>query len=369
MVELGQWLRETRETKGLSLAQVEGATRIRQKYLAALESGEPEELPGDVPTRGFLRNYATFLGLDADEAVRRLGKPRAEVMQIAKVAEQAMGPRAVDYRPIEVELHHESPFTARWLAIGLLIGIALVALVLGVWAWRTNPQLLSGLLAPLSTATPTSTATAPANTTAPTATPDIYRITATPTAGIFLLPTPTPTATPISTAAPTPTMTAPVTEMEVVVRAVQRAWVRVLADEQVVLEKVLEAGSEQRWQIQYSFVLRTGNAGGVEVTINGEAQGALGSLGGIEECTWTLADGLVSRRCGNDGDSTVTSSVTVTATSMTPSPTSVTGASTPAATATPGRTPTPGQSSRLMPQGNPAHPCAPLPNEIMSTLC
>ncbi len=334
MVELGQWLRETRETKGLSLAQVENATRIRQKYLAALESGEQEQLPGDVPTRGFLRNYAAFLGLDADEAARRLGKPRAEMAQAARAAEEAMGPRAVDYRPMDVNLHRDAPAATRWLSIGLLIGLVLVAAVLGFWTWRANPQILAGLLAPPRTATPTATATSAAA--AATPTPNIYRITATPTGGIFLLPTPTPTATPIPTEAPTLTPTPPVTEMDVMVRAVQRAWVRILADGQIVLEKVLEAGSEQRWQVQNSLVLRTGNAGGVEVEINGEMQDAIGGLGTIEECAWTLADGLIARRCGSDAEPTVTVTATVTATVTSPAPTTVV-ASTPTITTTPSR--------------------------------
>ena len=293
MIELGQWLREAREAKGLSLSQVEEATRIRQKYLAALESGLQEELPGDVPTRGFFRNYAVFLGLNADDAMRRLGQPQSQAAQIARTAEQTMGPRAVDYRPIEVELHHQSPVTVRWLSIGLAIGIVLVAVVLGAWVWRTNPQLISGIFASPATATPTSTATAAANTVVATPTTGIYRITATPTASIFLLPTPTPTALPVSTAAPSATPTPPISEIDVVARAVQRAWVRVTGDGQVILEKVLEIGNEERWTVQNSLILRTGNAGGVDVTVNGEAQGTLGALGTIEECSWTLTDGLV----------------------------------------------------------------------------
>ena len=68
--ELGAMLRERREAMGASLAEVETATRIRQKYLAALESDEWHLLPGEVIGRGFLRNYSTYLGLDSTRDYR-----------------------------------------------------------------------------------------------------------------------------------------------------------------------------------------------------------------------------------------------------------------------------------------------------------
>lgn len=64
---VGDRLRDARETKGVDLFRVERDTKIRSKYLAALEDGDFADLPGDVYARGFLRNYAAYLGLDADE--------------------------------------------------------------------------------------------------------------------------------------------------------------------------------------------------------------------------------------------------------------------------------------------------------------
>jgi hypothetical protein len=64
---VGERLRDAREIRGVDLFRVERDTKIRSKYLAALEDGDFMDLPGDVYARGFLRNYATYLGLDADE--------------------------------------------------------------------------------------------------------------------------------------------------------------------------------------------------------------------------------------------------------------------------------------------------------------
>jgi cytoskeletal protein RodZ len=63
---LGEVLREAREAKGVDLVRVERETKIRERYLSALERGEYRELPGSVYTKGFLRNYGSYLGLDPE---------------------------------------------------------------------------------------------------------------------------------------------------------------------------------------------------------------------------------------------------------------------------------------------------------------
>jgi hypothetical protein len=59
-------LRSARESRGLDRIRIERDTRIRERYLSALERGAYDELPGDVYARGFLRSYAKYLGLDPD---------------------------------------------------------------------------------------------------------------------------------------------------------------------------------------------------------------------------------------------------------------------------------------------------------------
>ena len=69
MSRLGEQLRAQRERKGITLEQAAGDTRIREKFLKALEDGDYQSLPGPVYTRGFLRNYAEYLDLKTDELV------------------------------------------------------------------------------------------------------------------------------------------------------------------------------------------------------------------------------------------------------------------------------------------------------------
>ena len=67
--KLGEVLRSAREERGVDLARVERDTKIRSRYLSALERGAYRELPGAVYTKGFLRNYGSYLGLDTEYLV------------------------------------------------------------------------------------------------------------------------------------------------------------------------------------------------------------------------------------------------------------------------------------------------------------
>ncbi|MCW2955788.1 MAG: hypothetical protein JWO69_657 [Thermoleophilia bacterium] len=78
MFELGNNLREARHRRQVDLVAAEQDTKIRSKYLAALETEDFDILPGPVFVRGFLRTYAQYLGLDAqlfiDEYNARFGR-------------------------------------------------------------------------------------------------------------------------------------------------------------------------------------------------------------------------------------------------------------------------------------------------------
>lgn len=78
MAVLPDWLAAARERKGVDLIRAERDTKIRARYLAALERGEYRELPGAVYTKGFLRNYAIYLGLDPEEVLRQWRRERGD---------------------------------------------------------------------------------------------------------------------------------------------------------------------------------------------------------------------------------------------------------------------------------------------------
>ena len=75
---LPERLLAARERKGVDLFRAERDTKIRARYLAALERGDYRELPGAVYTKGFLRNYALYLGLDPDEVLLQWRRERGD---------------------------------------------------------------------------------------------------------------------------------------------------------------------------------------------------------------------------------------------------------------------------------------------------
>ena len=79
MATLGDQLRLQREKKGITLDQAAADTRIREKFLKALEDGDLQSLPGAVYTKGFLRNYAHYLDLDPEQLVVLFHQERGTV--------------------------------------------------------------------------------------------------------------------------------------------------------------------------------------------------------------------------------------------------------------------------------------------------
>jgi cytoskeletal protein RodZ len=89
---LAERLVAAREAKGVDLLRAERETKIRRQYLAAMERGAWEELPAGVYARGFLRNYAIYLGLEPEEVLAAWAQERGQV---------PVQPSIVVPRPIE----------------------------------------------------------------------------------------------------------------------------------------------------------------------------------------------------------------------------------------------------------------------------
>jgi len=127
MDDLGNTLRDARERLGLTLEEVERATRIRTHHLAAMERGDWASLPSPVQARGFLRNYADFIGLDPGEILLRY----AEGIQARRPSPvAATQPRTTSAPPGEVRVKRPRLISSD---IVVASGISLALLVLLVW--------------------------------------------------------------------------------------------------------------------------------------------------------------------------------------------------------------------------------------------
>jgi cytoskeletal protein RodZ len=125
--QLGRLLRDTRESRGIDLDRAERDTKIRARYLHALERGDYRDLPGGVYASGFLRNYAAYLGLDPDAIVEQYRRE-------TQAAPQAAG-RAAPPRP-RVAPRVRGPVVVvtpdRVLAVLLVLLVVGIAVYLGV---------------------------------------------------------------------------------------------------------------------------------------------------------------------------------------------------------------------------------------------
>ena len=138
---LGEWLRQRREELGIGLEQAEADTRIRARYLEALEAEDLDALPDLIVGRGFLRNYANYLGLSAEEAAARLAQFGAPPLPEPLPAEDAQPFGSEPFRP--VALHDMPGFRS---SRGWIFGLAgwVLSLIAGIIAIREAMEFETG---------------------------------------------------------------------------------------------------------------------------------------------------------------------------------------------------------------------------------
>lgn len=293
MAQIGETLRAAREARGLSLEEAEAATRIRARFLEALEQDDHSSLGGALYVRGFVRNYALFLGISPDPLLAQLG-PRPAPLPAPTTA---VAPR---YMSVPLETNPLPLGRILFMLISLLLLGALGLTLWGQPAQRDALLTRLGMAGLLTSATLTPAAPATGEETTPLPTQGALAGTATlePSRSVTPSPdvaTPVPTATlPPRTPTPDPNQTATPTQAPlpsgVVVRAeiVADTWVRVYVDarEQPEVERTLRVGESFEWVGEQAVSLRAGNAGGIRIILNGQDIGFLGNAGEVVERRW-----------------------------------------------------------------------------------
>jgi len=261
---LGIWLRRARESRDLTLEEAEEALRIRRRYLQALEMGDYAALPGEIQARGFLRNYARFIGLPVEEALDRYEsevsgspfQPRIRTSQDER-AKQILE-RPTVFAPPPTGEEEEKPATG--FPKGLLVLLVGTALVFALIA------LGSFLFLQFFVDEPGEAAVTP--TLVPAQTSEV-----------------------VGTQADAVPDFVPAVDGTVTVRleALEHAWVRVVSDGETVFQGVAEPGQDVQALASGQCLVETGNGGAFQLYINDEDFGLLGERGVALRRAWSPA--------------------------------------------------------------------------------
>lgn len=263
LAEIGQKLRQEREEQAISLDQVAATTMIQPRLLSAIEEGRIEELPEPVYTQGFIRRFADALGLNGAEFAQAF--PADLRMQLpAKETEWRSRP-AAQLRPIHLYVLYIIIIVAAVSGLSHLVNRSAVPSNSGQPATTTSPQATPGTAKPgkPTQATSPRPTTNPAGTTPPTQ-PQAASLNATPK--------------PVSSPAPSPA--APV---QAKINLTAESWIEIVKDGQVEYEGILPAGTQRTLTAQEQLILRSGNAGGVQVSVGNAKPKQMGQPGTIEE--------------------------------------------------------------------------------------
>ena len=220
---LGVYLRGLREARSASLQEMARSTRVSVSHLEALEAESLADLPAPVFVKGFIRAYCHFLGEGANEALARY----RDMVSQRPAAEPRPARRAPTVPPSPVLVS---------LALVTVLGVSLLAFNFLV---KRAPERA---VEPVAAAVQSDAAIAPAS--------------------------------PASGAGSGGTQ-------RLIVRAVDATWIRIQTDDGRVTEELLQPGAAREWTSERRFLLTVGNAGGIELELNGKPLPSLGARGAV----------------------------------------------------------------------------------------
>ena len=254
---IGDLLRRERERQNLSIKDIEKATSIRALYIDAIEKGEYKTLPGEVYAKGFVRNYANYLELNANEIVNAFNEemhPQEELQESAgsssaeeasqeqsseRNREEYRGPKITSLESYPMEKSSHGVRKALMVAVAVFV-VAFAALI----AFGGDEE---------------------------------------PSAPAPRAKTQTQQGQKQTEAAPKPA----VDGVEVKLSFTDRCWTEVVVDGKTEFEGTAEKGKVLTLKGKDKVRITAGNAGALHYSLNGKDMGAIGQKGEVVEKTFT----------------------------------------------------------------------------------
>ncbi|MFL6245848.1 MAG: helix-turn-helix domain-containing protein [Thermoanaerobaculia bacterium] len=247
LASFGEELRREREIRGISLKEIADATKISKRFLDALERNDHRTLPAPVFTRGFVREYARYVGLNAEEMVNRYNFAAANDDRIEKPPQVEKYPQTPprDISPKPPRKRGIPPVYAR--IDRNLVAAVFIAVALAAVAWwavqhrRAEPEVVAEPAATVTSAAPAPGPAVP----------------------------PKPAVVDDST-------------LRLAIEVLDNAWVVLEADGKTVVNAEMERGERRTFEANDAFRFRNiGNAAGLKLTLNGAVVPPLGEDGEV----------------------------------------------------------------------------------------
>lgn len=276
--KIGNVLRDAREANGSSLDDISALLKIRSDHLQALENDDFERLPGSVYAIGFIRTYATHLGLNASELIERY----KAAVAVPHLEDQGPNPQT-DVEPISGALK---------IAIGVMavFAVYILWLIAGGAGDDKNTRITANSspqsARAVQTESPPRVPAAPKS--QPQAAPETQAQSPAATNAIAAEDVPPvnaqgeEAALEVANIAPLATPRAPVEEAKIEIRASRRTWMRIeSASGQVLFSSIIRQGDGFSLDSANGYTLATRDAGALEFYVNNNAVGAVGRRGQI----------------------------------------------------------------------------------------
>lgn len=254
---IGDLLRRERERQKLSIKDIEKATSIRALYIDAIEKGEYKTLPGEVYAKGFVRNYANYLELNANEIVNAFNEemhPQEELQESAGSSsveearqEQSAERNREEYRGPKITSLESYPMEKKSHGVRNALMVAAVVFVVA----------FAALIA--------------------------FGGDEEPSAPAPRAKTQTQQGQKQTEAAPKPA----VDGVEVKLSFTDRCWTEVVVDGKTEFEGTAEKGKVLTLKGKDKVRITAGNAGALHYSLNGKDMGAIGQKGEVVEKTFT----------------------------------------------------------------------------------
>ena len=268
---IGEALAEARRKLGKSIKEVELDTKIRGKYIEALERDDFDCLPGEIYCRGFIKTYASYLGLDAEPLVQEY-----KGLHVQK--------EEYDISTVSSNMRIAQQQRPKWFKPAIALGAAAVIFV-SLIAWGARVSNVSDeqrvVVRDINTRSTTDTTVASATTDTTVNKGGASTSSAKDSSS----------KTAVSSTTTTEKNGKGDGKIDVTVKLTgikdDGSWVRVTVDGEKAFEGIIEDGKTKLFEGDETVKVRVGNVSALEVMYNGKRQTQLDTVNGIAEKTFT----------------------------------------------------------------------------------